>query len=100
MHTPAGLDIGAGTAEEVALSILAEIVAGQPRAARAGHPLVAAVCSETDPVCGMSVLASHDSLHSVHPDPAEGGRIVWFCGKGCQQAFLADPDAYRLPAGR
>lgn len=34
VHTPAGLDIGAGTAEEVALSILAEIVAGQPRVPR------------------------------------------------------------------
>lgn len=100
VHTPAGLDIGAGTAEEVALSILAEIVAGQPRAPRAGHRIVAAVCSETDPVCGMSVLASDDSMHSVHPDPAEAGRVVWFCGPGCQKAFLADPDAYPLPAGR
>ncbi|MBO0731600.1 MAG: XdhC family protein [Acidimicrobiaceae bacterium] len=48
VRTPAGLDIGAATAEEVALSILAEIVAGQPRRARPGHPLVAAVCADTD----------------------------------------------------
>jgi xanthine dehydrogenase accessory factor len=100
VHTPAGLDIGAATAEEVALSILAEIVAGRPRTARAGHQLVAPVCNEIDPVCGMAVLAGDGSLHSVHPDPAEGGRVVWFCGPGCQQAFLAGPDAYRLPAGR
>lgn len=97
VRTPAGLDIGAATAEEVALSILAEIVAGQPRQARAGHPLVADVCYETDPVCGMAVLVADESLHVAHPDPAEGGRIVWFCGPGCQKAFLADP---RAAAGR
>ncbi|HLI54824.1 MAG TPA: XdhC family protein [Acidimicrobiales bacterium] len=91
---PAGLDIGAATAEEVALSILAEIVAGQPRLARPGRPLVAGVCTETDPVCGMSVMVSDQALHVVHPDPAAGGRTVWFCGPGCQKAFLADPGAY------
>ena len=96
VRTPAGLDIGAATAEEVALSILAEIVAGQPRRARPGQPLVAAVCSETDPVCGMSVVVSDESLHSPHPDPSQVGRVVWFCGPGCQKAFLADPSAYSL----
>lgn len=89
VHTPAGIDIGAATSEEVALSILAEIVAGQPRAARPGRPLVADVCYETDPVCGMPVVADDTSLHAVHPDPAEDGRVVWFCGPGCQEAFLA-----------
>lgn len=78
VRTPAGLDIGAGTAEEVALSILAEIVAGQPRLAREGHPLVADVCTSVDPVCGMTVTVSEDALHIGD---------VYFCGPGCMKAY-------------
>lgn len=98
VRTPAGLDIGAGTAEEVALSILAEIVATRPRAPLAGHPVVAGDCAATtgdetggggavDPVCGMTVTPS-ETTPSVR-DPASG-RTVWFCGAGCRRAFLAE----------
>ena len=38
LHAPAGLDIGAATAEEIALSILAEIVQERRQAARSAHP--------------------------------------------------------------
>jgi xanthine dehydrogenase accessory factor len=98
VHTPAGLDIGAATAEEVALSILAEIVASHPRRARSST-VVAAVLprTEIDPVCGMSVLAGTDAVHV--DDSERGGRTVWFCGPGCRKAFLADPDAYPLAPG-
>lgn len=89
VRTPAGLDIGAATAEEVALSILAEIVAGQPRRAREGHPMVVAACTSIDPVCGMTVTESDDALRSE-----VDGVTVWFCGSGCQKAFLADPSAF------
>jgi xanthine dehydrogenase accessory factor len=95
VHTPAGLDIGAITAEEVALSILAEIVASHPRAARSQNATAAVLPrTEIDPVCGMSVLASADAVQI--DDPERGGRTVWFCGSGCRKAFLADPDAYPL----
>jgi xanthine dehydrogenase accessory factor len=38
IHTPAGLDIGARTAAEIALSVYAEIIAERPRSAAAVLP--------------------------------------------------------------
>lgn len=93
IHTPAGLDLGANTSEEVALAILAEIVASRPRsqppAASLPTPPVAADRS-TDPVCGMVVFPDHDQLHLEHD-----GHTVWFCGRGCLDAFAANPAVYR-----
>lgn len=91
VRTPAGLNLGARTAEEVALSILAEIVSIRPHRPLPGPPAGVArpPARSTDPVCGMTVLPDEDQLQLDHR-----GRTVWFCGRGCFEAFAADPAAY------
>jgi xanthine dehydrogenase accessory factor len=88
VHTPAGLDIGARTAPEIALSVLAEIVQ-ERRSGQQPHPVAEQPATAVDPVCGMTVAAVSSSPHAEHD-----GRTVWFCGEGCRRAFLADPAAY------
>jgi xanthine dehydrogenase accessory factor len=78
VRTPAGLDIHARTHAEIALAILAELVA--VRRTPAVPPVPAARREAVDPVCGMTVV--------VGPDTPTAGDLA-FCCEGCRDAWLA-----------
>jgi xanthine dehydrogenase accessory factor len=81
VRTPAGVDIRARTHAEIALSILAELVAVRRAPV---IPAVGAVAARpleaVDPVCGMTVV--------VGPDTPTAGDTA-FCCEGCREAWLA-----------
>ncbi len=98
IDVPAGIAIGARTAAEIALSILAKVVevrrdagdqAPKPAAAaRASSAPTSTPASSTlavDPVCGMTVAALA-STPSVRHD----GETVYFCCEGCKTKFEAE----------
>jgi len=89
LRTPAGLDIGAASAEEIALSILAEIVAS-----RSQQVTAAAAAEAIDPVCGMNVAVTEATPRLEHE-----GRSIYFCGDGCRGAFQEDPARYVAALG-
>lgn len=89
IRTPAGLDIGARGADEIALSILAEIV----QVRRAAAPAVAQPAPEPetaiDPICRMTVTVATARYVAEHE-----GRRYYFCCEHCQHTFERDPHRY------
>jgi xanthine dehydrogenase accessory factor len=74
---PAGLDIGARTPEEIALSVMAQIV--QERRKKSAVAPEEAV----DPICGMTVAVA-GARHSAQAE----GKTYYFCCAGCRTKFL------------
>lgn len=88
VRAPAGFDLGSTEHHEIAVAILAELVAF--KASGTGGVVAVALPEQAiDPVCGMSVDIAHARFVSEHD-----GVNVYFCAAGCQQAFEADPDSF------
>ena len=98
IRSPAGIDLGARTAPEVALSILAEIVQSRPahamKSTTANHltPITTPPPepqSAIDPVCHMHVqVASARHIADV------AGTTYYFCCAECRRRFVEDPERF------
>jgi xanthine dehydrogenase accessory factor len=87
VHPHVGLDIGARTAPEIALSILAAVVRGIRLEGLVAAPVsvsAPAPVTAVDPVCGMTVTVDADTPHLV-----VDGVDHWFCNPGCRDAYAA-----------
>jgi xanthine dehydrogenase accessory factor len=89
--SPAGLDLGPSTQEEIAVAVLAEVIRERHRRAATPPPPVE---QAEDPVCGMSVALAGARLFADH-----AGHRYWFCSEHCLHAFTRDPGRYAT-AGR
>ena len=86
---PAGLDVGAETPEEIALSILTEVVQRR-RAAGGGitldSPVETAIQTAVDPICKMTVNTADSRYLTIYQD-----ETYYFCCLACLTEFEKDP---------
>ena len=90
VRSPAGLDLGPSTQEEIAVAILAELVAWRHTRGPSPAELVA---EAVDPICGMTVAVATAEESVVHD-----GVTYYFCSAHCRKKFEADPARYLATA--
>ncbi|MBS1968307.1 MAG: XdhC family protein [Chloroflexi bacterium SZAS-1] len=94
-RSPAGLDIGARRGDEIALSIMAEIVQCRRGLANLAwqeapaEQAIAAPAEAIDPVCGMSVEIAGAKYTYEHQ-----GTTFYFCCPACRKSFMRAPEEY------
>ena len=89
VRSPAGLDLGPLTQSEIAVAVLAEIVAWR----HDRPPLESALPEAVDPVCGMTVAVGPETPSAEH-----AGTAYWFCCPGCLGRFLRQPERFLTAA--
>jgi xanthine dehydrogenase accessory factor len=82
IRSPAGLDLGPSTQEEIAVAILAELVAW--RHTRVASP-AELVEEAIDPICGMTVAVAAAKETAVRD-----GITYYFCSPHCRKRFEAE----------
>jgi xanthine dehydrogenase accessory factor len=80
LHAPAGLPIGAQSPSEIAIAILAEVVA--VRQAQPAVPAVTRPETAIDPICGMEV-----AVGDATPSFNGADEAVYFCCDKCRSTF-------------
>jgi xanthine dehydrogenase accessory factor len=92
IHTPAGIDLGPIQHSEIAVAVLAELVAVRTSgglSGAAGVEVASPAETAIDPVCGMTVTVADARWSSAHD-----GETYYFCAPGCQNAFEKDPERF------